>query len=121
MEKEQEHVRKIGSAMNIAVSQFPNKKDELKTRPWVEPDSILTINPLLSWRLHELQVKQKWKSIVGELLAKSASSIVLNRKTLVVSIQSSTIRNELILRKSDVIQRLNEEMQKEVVTDIVYR
>ena len=60
MEKEQEHIRKIASVMNIAVSQFPNKKDELKTRPWVESDSILTISPLLSWRLHELQVKQKW-------------------------------------------------------------
>lgn len=121
MEKEQEHVRKIASAMNIAVSQFPNKKDELKTRPWVESDSILTIHPMVSWRLHELQVKQKWKSVVGELIAKSATSIVLNRKTLVVSIQSSIIRNEMILKKSDVIKRINEEMQKEVITDIVYR
>ena len=66
-------------------------------------------------------VKQKWKSIVGDLLAKAATSMVLNRKTLFISIQSSTVRNELILRKSDVIQRLNDEMKKEVVTDIVYR
>ncbi len=79
----------------------------------------IRINPTVFLRMEEFSVKQKWKEVVGPMFANAATSIKLNNKMLVVSVKSATIRNELILNKSTICARINKELQKNLVNDMI--
>ena len=79
----------------------------------------IRINPTVFLRMEEFSVKQKWKEVVGPMVANAATSIKLNNKMLVVSVKSATIRNELILNKSTICARINKELQKNLVNDMI--
>jgi len=89
--------------------------------PKFKDGSAQTFHPSLAVRLHEHVVKQKWKAIIGPQCDASVTSVVLRGKILYVTVQSSTVRNELLLNKSAIIMRINEEMHTLSVTDIILK
>lgn len=79
----------------------------------------IRINPTVFLRMEEFSVKQKWKEVVGPMFANAATSIRLSNKVLLISVNSATIRNELILNKSTICARINKELHKNLVYDMV--
>ena len=65
----------------------------------------------LDRRLDETQAAVLWKEIFGEAVA----------RVLYVSLSSAVLRNELLSCKKSLLHRLNEEMGRLVVKDIILR
>lgn len=109
-------VPSMSSVLNSAIEHRDRstlKNKQIAIKPEVQ------IHPSIAWRLHEFSVKQKWKEIVGPLFANAVTAITLKGKVLMISVNSSTIRQELLLNKGTILERLNQELHKNVVTDML--
>jgi hypothetical protein len=65
-------------------------------------------------------IKQLWLSVMGKTIASRTGNITLHKKKLKVKIQSAPLKNELNMSKSKVLARLNKELGKGVIEDIVF-
>jgi len=78
-------------------------------------------NSGLEHKIKEIQIKENWKTIVGPVFAKATKRISLFKGVLFVTIDSPSIKHELLLNRTILIQRLNESVKKQIVYEIVIR
>ncbi len=72
-------------------------------------------------KLSEYEAVLQWESLVGEHIAKAATAVKITKGVLVVRVRSSTWRNELSLRKNEIIGTLNRGLGQDVVKDIRFQ
>ncbi len=65
------------------------------------------------------QIKSKWESIVGKLIAQRTEKMVLKNSILYITVNSSALKQELNFLKAQIVQRINEEAGKEIVREVV--
>ncbi len=75
----------------------------------------------LKKRYNQERIIQRWPEIVGETIACRAKATRIENGKLYVSVDRPTWRNELILRKKDILGRINSLMKHDVVKDIIFR
>lgn len=75
----------------------------------------------LDVKISQFTVKNSWKDIVGELVAKSTSEIFFNDKTIFVTISSAALKHELSFRKEEMISSINKFCGYKIVEQIVIR
>ncbi len=63
----------------------------------------------------------QWEFLVGEHIAKAATAVRIVKGVLLVKVKSSTWRNELNLRKQEIISTLNRGLGQDVVKDIRFQ
>ena len=78
-------------------------------------------NPKLSDRLENLDAIDAWKEIIGVPLFKYIIDQKVYKGVLYVKLKSSVVRNELSYKKSEFIQKINERLGKDLITDIVLK
>jgi len=71
-------------------------------------------------KIGEARIIAAWPEVLGPL-AKPADELYIKNKVLFASVSSSVIRNELQMRRSSLLQRMNEKAGEVVITDIVFR
>ncbi len=71
-------------------------------------------------KLQDSSVVNAWESVVGEVLAKMTEKIFMKDKKLFVRMYSSIAKNELILHKQQIINKLNAKAKADVVKDIIF-
>ncbi len=92
-----------------------------------KPNSLSEVLAMLvnkkGWHDQYFQAKlaNKWQNIVGDKIALETSIDSLKDGILTIRTQSSTWRTELTLRANQLIQKINEELQSDVVEKIVIR
>ncbi len=72
-------------------------------------------------KLDEYEAVLRWESLVGEHIARAASAVKIVKGVLLVRVRTSTWRNELSLRKPEIIRTLNSGLGREVVKDIRFQ
>ncbi len=72
-------------------------------------------------KLREQDVFALWDQAVGERIAQVAKPVRILRGTLFVSVKTSAWRNELNMRKREILVRLNEILAGEIVKDIKFQ
>lgn len=72
-------------------------------------------------KLKELDVVASWESVLGKTIAHYTRNVRLANKILYVEISSSVVKNELVMMRDTIKQRLNEEAGEEMVEKIVFR
>ena len=72
-------------------------------------------------KLREQNVFSLWTQAVGERIAQVAEPTRMLRGTLFVRVQSAAWRNELSMRKHEIMSRLNEILTEEIVRDIKFQ
>ena len=75
----------------------------------------------LSKRFDDLNVLDVWNKIIGKDLEKYIKSTKLVDDKLYVKLRSSIVRNELSYKKTQLIQRINKKLNKEVIKDIILK
>ena len=83
-------------------------------------NEILGKGPL-SRGLDKVRVADAWKNVMGPAIEKYTDQVKLDQKTLYVSLNSSVLREELSYGREKIIRLLNEELGKELITDLVLR
>jgi len=78
-------------------------------------------NQHLDHKMLENRVVRSWEKVIGRTVAKATTQIFMNNGTLYLSINSSVMRNELLMLKDKIMDALNREVGHRVVTAIVIR
>lgn len=60
-----------------------------------------------------------WPELMGQAIANRTKQLYIRDKKLFVKVESSVIKNELVLMRSQIIGRLNERAGQVVIEDIV--
>ncbi len=72
-------------------------------------------------KLKESRLQQQWKDIVGKNAASLTKKIYLKEGTLYAYLNSSVLRNELLMMRETLIKRINDEAGEELVKKIVLK
>ena len=68
-----------------------------------------------------IDVQAAWKSLMGNGVNSYTKEVVLKGSTLYVSLTSAVLRQELSYGKEKIIKMINEELRKELVTNVILR
>lgn len=71
--------------------------------------------------MDKIDVQEAWKSLMGNGVNNYTMEVVLKGSTLYVSLTSAVLREELSYGKQKIITMINEELQKEVVKELIFR
>lgn len=71
--------------------------------------------------MDKIDVRDAWKNLMGNGVNNYTREIMLKGATLYVELTSAVLREELSYGKEKIIKMLNEEMGREVVTEVVLR
>jgi len=72
-------------------------------------------------KLQEYDAVVSWEKVVGERIAQMTKATRIQQGVLFVQVQTSTWRNELTLRKKEIIDKLNIVIGVETVKDIKFQ
>lgn len=75
----------------------------------------------LDGKLSEVAVINSWEAIVGKAISSRTSKIYIKDHILYVSLNSSVVRNELLMLRETLREKLNEKAGSEVIKEIVLR
>ena len=75
----------------------------------------------LEGKLNEVHLINSWEEIVGKALSSRTSKIYIKNQILFVHLNSSVVRNELLMLRQTLKDKLNEKAGAEVIKDIVLR
>jgi predicted nucleic acid-binding Zn ribbon protein len=72
-------------------------------------------------KLEEASVLNSWEEVVGKAISSRTSKIYIKDHTLFVHLNSSVVRNELLMLREELRKKLNEKAGAEVIREIVLR
>ncbi len=72
-------------------------------------------------KLSEITIINSWEEIVGKAISSRTKKIFIKDHTLYVHLNSSVVRNELLMLRETLREKLNEKAGSEVIKDIVLR
>lgn len=72
-------------------------------------------------KLDETQVMRLWPRIAGETANAYTQSMYVRNRILYVHLTSAVLRNELMLLRSELLRRFNDEFGHPVIDNIIFR
>jgi predicted nucleic acid-binding Zn ribbon protein len=75
----------------------------------------------LGEKLSEVTVINSWEEIVGKAISSRTTKIFIKDHILYVHLNSSVVRNELLMLREALKEQLNKRVGSEVIKDIVLR
>ena len=71
-------------------------------------------------RFDETAIIAAWPDIVGKPVANRTREIFINNKKLFLRIESSVVKNELMIIRSQIIEKINNEAGDTLVEEIIF-
>ncbi|WP_316830916.1 DUF721 domain-containing protein [Pedobacter aquatilis] len=71
-------------------------------------------------KFDETSILAVWPEIMGTAIANRTKQIYIHDKKLFIRIESSVIKNELVMVRQGIIQKLNDHAGSIVITEIVF-
>ena len=71
--------------------------------------------------LNEHRLIQAWDKVLGPAVSKYTRELRIYNQVLFVTVTSAALRNELMMRRSELVARLNAEAGAQVITQIVLK
>jgi predicted nucleic acid-binding Zn ribbon protein len=75
----------------------------------------------LDIRIAQFSVRNSWKEIVGEMIAKNTTTIFFKDKTIFVTLSSAALKHEVSFSKETVLTNINKFCGMKLVDQIVIR
>jgi hypothetical protein len=75
----------------------------------------------LGGKLSEIGIINSWEKIVGKAISSRTNKIYIKDHILYVHLNSSVVRNELLMLREELKDRLNERAGSEVIKEIILR
>lgn len=72
----------------------------------------------LESQMQELDILSQWEEIVGKIIAKHTTDLKLKNKTLIITVNSSTIKQELLYSRARIIELVNEKTGKILIEEV---
>lgn len=65
------------------------------------------------------KIKSNWPELVGKVIANRTDEISIRQQKLYLKVSSASLRQELIMMKTDLIDNINEYAGKKLINEIV--
>jgi len=72
-------------------------------------------------RLKEVSLVRCWEDIAGKAIAKRTTNVYLRGGKLYIHLNSALVRNELMMARDELKERLNSEAGEDLVKEIILR
>lgn len=72
-------------------------------------------------KLKEVELINSWEDIVGLAIARRTTKIYIKGRTLVIYLSSPVVRNELLMIRETLIQRMNEQAGEKIIESVELR
>ena len=72
-------------------------------------------------KLKEVGIVSQWEKLMGKTVAVRTSQIYIRNHILYIHVTSSVLKNELLMMRQAIIEKINEEAGERVVEQIVIR
>lgn len=67
---------------------------------------------------NEFKIKKWWENTMGEMINEQTNHIFLKGETLYIKVNSSALKSELNMNKNELIERLNEHLEDQIITKL---
>jgi len=81
-------------------------------------DSFFEQNPELADKLAEVRLVDSWKTVLGPAVSRYTAHLYIKKRTLYVRLTSSVLKSELMMRREQLVQKLNQEAGRAVIDSI---
>jgi len=71
-------------------------------------------------RFNETGIVAHWPDLVGKYVANRTKEIFISNKKLFLRIESSVVKNEIMLMRADIIKKINEEAKETLVDELIF-
>jgi len=71
-------------------------------------------------RYDETGIIAHWPDLVGKYVANRTKEIFISNKKLFLRIESSVVKNELMLMRADIIKKINDEAKETLVDELIF-
>jgi hypothetical protein len=71
-------------------------------------------------KYNETGIKTSWPELVGKSVANRTKEIYIHDKKLFLRIESSVIKNELVLMRTQIIDKINNDAKVVLVEEIIF-
>jgi hypothetical protein len=71
--------------------------------------------------IQALQIEDAWEQIMGKTIARYTENIKIIDKTLFITTSVAPLKQELIFRKVKIIQRVNEALRQNVISEVIVK
>ncbi len=75
----------------------------------------------LKSKLHQTKINSLWGELMGPTISTYTRNISVRKKTLYITIDSASLKNELSLAKKKIIKIINEELGENYIEEVVIR
>jgi predicted nucleic acid-binding Zn ribbon protein len=72
-------------------------------------------------KLKEVGIVSQWEKLMGKTVAIRTSQIYIRNHILYIHVTSSVLKNELLMMRQAIIEKINEEAGEKVVEQIVIK
>ena len=70
--------------------------------------------------MNELTVLERWEKIMGKPIAIRTEEIYITNKVLIVKLNSSVMRSELQNARAKIIEMINKDAGKPIITNVLF-
>ena len=70
--------------------------------------------------LNEFRILGAWHKVVGEQISKYTQELFIRNQTLFVRLTSPALKSNMMMRRQDLVQELNQEVGAYVIADITF-
>ncbi|HZK03444.1 MAG TPA: DUF721 domain-containing protein [Bacteroidaceae bacterium] len=71
--------------------------------------------------LNEFRLVQAWNTILGNTVSRYTTNLKIYNQVLYVNISSAALKNELMMKRTALVKRLNESVGAQVIVKIVIK
>lgn len=71
--------------------------------------------------LNEYRLIQGWKEVLGPGIASYTNNLFIRNQTLYVHLTSSVLRQELMMKREQIIKNLNQHVGAQVIMNIIFQ
>jgi predicted nucleic acid-binding Zn ribbon protein len=75
----------------------------------------------LAGKLCEITIINSWEEIVGKAISSRTTKVYIKDHVLYVYLSSSVVRNELLMLREALREKLNNKAGSEIISEIVFR
>ncbi|HNA58326.1 MAG TPA: DUF721 domain-containing protein [Chitinophagales bacterium] len=72
-------------------------------------------------KVAEVRIKELWPTMMGAAIHRYTGEIYFNKGILTIYINSAPLKQDLQFSKQEIIERVNEELQENLVREVIIR
>ena len=72
-------------------------------------------------KLFEQQILNSWEAIIGKTIARHTTSLYVNNRVLHLAVNAAALKAELLITKTQIINKVNEYLKSNFISDIIIR